>query len=139
MYKQLKLQTYFTTGEKETRAWTTKVFKLLHIFFISNVKPRLAPLLHKLRVLYTLTSNADLSRRKLSHTKTMLLVKVLQRPRKRDFGDSRERSTLSRKEISWFSNLMYENQNCKILLINKKILGIRYSYYRVLKFKEFGS
>lgn len=25
VYKQLQLQTYFTTGEKETRAWTTKV------------------------------------------------------------------------------------------------------------------
>jgi len=25
VYKQLKLQTYFTTGEKETRAWTTKI------------------------------------------------------------------------------------------------------------------
>ncbi|CAL6312922.1 unnamed protein product [Bathycoccus prasinos] len=25
VYEQLKLQTYFTTGEKETRAWTTKI------------------------------------------------------------------------------------------------------------------
>jgi len=61
VYKQLKLQTYFTTGEKETRAWTTKVILHYFVFFPSKkIKQRLAPPLHKLRALYIPISSADL-------------------------------------------------------------------------------
>ena len=34
-YEQLGLQTYFTTGKKETRAWTIKV-----VLFVSSEKSR---------------------------------------------------------------------------------------------------
>ena len=58
-YEQLGLQTYFTTGKKETRAWTVLVscngsLRALCAYLVTSVDV----LPHKLRVLFILTLNA---------------------------------------------------------------------------------
>ena len=49
-YQQLGLQTYFTTGKKETRAWTIRVRVTRSIFLSSHCESRRDPLLLKLLV-----------------------------------------------------------------------------------------
>jgi len=60
-YKQLGLQTYFTTGEKETRAWTIKVVYASTIISTYLSPCSVDPQPHKPQVSYIRTSSEALS------------------------------------------------------------------------------